>query len=543
MSSFPQSLRLLKWVQQRLYLDQLAQRTFIVSAVLAVVFAAALLAGRLTGLWGDWFELWTVLLVPVLGLCLAALWPRRPSVKEAAHAVDLQQSTKDLYLTLTMLDDAPGDYKPLVGKAAETRAPRIKPQDVVPLKWGQPSLISTAVLAALVLGVLFVPQLDPFGKVAAANVQDAQRKLLEDSRKISEMRKAQLTQKDTEADNSEEVEQAVEALKVSLSQMKKGDRQENDKRLRAHQDELGKIFRDKMNSTEMKRLGTEDLRTDQKLGAAGDQDQLRKMAKELQAGSTETMQQKMDEVADKLERLAKTSDPVEKSQLEREVQKQLKELSDFADNKAGSKALQAALKRAQEAMDAMKNEGLSKEAMEALKESLDVAQQEAQLLAQSARDMQTLDEALKLISQAKGLNAEDQLEGEMMAGNMSLEDYEEMYAQLMGMQSGAGAEGEGDGDGLGGRGMREGGVAPEKDDAQTDFVTQQSKSQIQQGKILLSMKSKGLSDSGEVRDEDYRRVVGEIKQNLEDVIEQEQIPPGYVDGIKQYFDTLENKGE
>lgn len=542
MSSFPRSLQMLKQVQRLLFLSQWGTRSFITAMVLAGLYAVALLVGRLTGMWADWFDLWTVSLVPGLALLLAYAWPRRPSVGDAAHAVDQRLHTKDLYLTLTMLDAAPGDYKPLVGMSAEEQAPKIKAVDVVPMKWERPSLISAAVLAVLVLGVIFVPTLDPFGKVAEANLQNEQRKLLEDSRKINELRKAQLAQKDTEAENSEEVDKAVEALKMGLTKMKKGDRQGNQKRLNEHQDELGKIYRDLMNSTELKKLGAEELRADQKLGSAGEQDMFRKMAKELQQGSTETMQQQMDELKDKLERLTKTSDPVEKSKIEREVQKQLKELSDFADKKAGSKALQAAIERAQQAMDAMKEEGLSKEAMDALKESLDLAQQEAASLAQSARDMKTLDEALQLISQAKKMNAEDMLEGEMMAGNMTLADYEEMYQQLMGMNSGQG-DGEGDGEGMGGRGMGEGGEAPEKDDAKTDFVTEQSKSQIQKGKILLSMKSKGLSDSGEVKDEEYKRVVGEIKQNLEDVIEQEQIPPGYVDGIKKYFDTLEAKGE
>ncbi|MCA9044879.1 MAG: hypothetical protein KDA69_11200, partial [Planctomycetaceae bacterium] len=326
-----------------------------------------------------------------------------------------------------------------------------------------------------------------------------------------------------------------------LSKMKKGDRKANADRIKEHQEELTKIYKDRMNSSEMKKLGSSELRADQKLGATGDQDMFRKMTKELQQGSTETMQHQMEELKDKLERLAKTSDPVEKSKLEREVQKQIQELSDFAGNKAGSKALQAALERAQSAMDSMKQEGLSKEAMEALKESLDVAQQEAQLLAQAARDMKSLDEALGLISQAKSLNADDQLDGEMMAGNMTLEDYEEMYAQLMGMQSGQG--GEEDGEGTGGRGMGEGGNVPEDDDAKTDFVDEQSKSQIQQGKILLSLKTKGLSDSGDVKDEEYVKVLGDLKQNIEQVIEQEQIPPGYTEGIKKYFDTLESKGE
>ena len=57
------------------------------------------------------------------------------------------------------------------------------------------------------------------------------------------------------------------------------------------------------------------------------------------------------------------------------------------------------------------------------------------------------------------------------------------------------------------------------------------------------MKTKGLSDSGDITDADYKRIVGEIQQSLDDVIEQEQIPPGYLGGIKKYFDTLDKEKE
>jgi hypothetical protein len=44
-----------------------------------------------------------------------------------------------------------------------------------------------------------------------------------------------------------------------------------------------------------------------------------------------------------------------------------------------------------------------------------------------------------------------------------------------------------------------------------------------------------------MKDANYKQIVGEIKQSLDDVITQEEIPPGYIEGIKKYFDTLEKK--
>ncbi len=358
---------------------------FLVTLALAGLYAAALLAGRLTGLWATWFEPWTVLLVPAAALALAALWPRRPGVQDAAHVIDQQQQTSDLFLTLTLLDSCPGEYQPLVGRDAELRAPKIKPAEVVPLQWERPSVISALVLGVLLAGAYFVPTLDPFGKVAEAREEEDQRKLLEDSRKITEIRRAQLKNKNVEAENSPEVEKALEALKAGFSEMKKGDRRANQEKLKEHQDELGKIFRKLINSPEVKKLNAEGLKADQKLGSLGEEEMFRKMQKELQQGSSESLEQQIDELKDKLERLTKTTDPLEKSELQRQMQKQLKELSDFAGKKAGSKEMQAALERAQQQLDAMKQEGLSKEAMEALQESLEVAQQEMQMLAQEMR--------------------------------------------------------------------------------------------------------------------------------------------------------------
>jgi hypothetical protein len=86
--------------------------------------------------------------------------------------------------------------------------------------------------------------------------------------------------------------------------------------------------------------------------------------------------------------------------------------------------------------------------------------------------------------------------------------------------------------------MGEGGEAPEDDSIKTDFVDERSKSAVQKGKILLSMKTKGLSDTGEARKE-YRAIVSDIKQGVAEAIEQEQIPPGYHDAIQKYFDQFE----
>ncbi len=327
------------------------------------------------------------------------------------------------------------------------------------------------------------------------------------------------------------MEKALESLQSSFQQFKPGQAKQNLERLSAHQKEIGEIFR-KLNSGELRKL-FDGLQGDQQLGQMHDQELFRQMQRELQAGSSEKLQGELAKVAENIKKLGQSTDPVERSELQRQVQKQLKELSDFAATKTGSQALNAALQRAAQQLEAAKQQGLSKEALDALQESLEVAEKEAQQLAQSARDLKSLEDALKLISMAKQAKGEPAQGEEGAEGELSLSDYAELYAELMRQyqqMEGTGGEGQGNSESV-----------PEDESAVTGFVDEKSKSAIQKGKILLSMKSKGLSDAGDVKDENYKRIVGEIRQSLDDVINQEEIPPGYVEGIKKYFDSIEKK--
>ena len=137
---------------------------------------------------------------------------------------------------------------------------------------------------------------------------------------------------------------------------------------------------------------------------------------------------------------------------------------------------------------------------------------------------------------AKQLNDQEKLDGEQAEGAQTIEEYAEFYTQLL-AQLGM-TEGEGDGEDTGGEGMGEGGVAPEDDSVETDFKTEQSKSAVTAGKVLLSVKTKGLSDKGDAKKE-YRSLIQKVKQGYSEAILQEQIPPGYHDGIKRYFDNLD----
>jgi hypothetical protein len=187
-------------------------------------------------------------------------------------------------------------------------------------------------------------------------------------------------------------------------------------------------------------------------------------------------------------------------------------------------------------------EGMDQESIEAAEKSLDLTKLELKEIAQSAKDLKALEEALKVVQMAKQLNDQEKLQGEDEEGTKTMEEYAEYYSQLLaelGMTEGQGDE---DGEGMGGEGMGEGGKAPEDESIVTDFKTEQSRSAVTAGKVLLSQKTKGMSDKGDASKE-YKTLIQKVKQGYSEAILQEQVPPGYHDGIKSYFDNLDKSSK
>jgi hypothetical protein len=506
--------------------------------VLASVYGMLLLASRVGGLLPDVFQLPTLWIIPGGALVLALLTARRPSLESSARQADTRQGTKDLFLTLTMLEGSAGEYKPLVSRDAERRAAQLKADAIVPFDMEPPAVIRLlsmpAAVGLLALAILFIPQLDPFGRKAAAEMQAELARRVETNRSLTEDRRDELKrQGDLENENSDEVAEAIEKLQADFQRMQPNQRVPNAERLAAQQRALGDRWR---------RLNTEQLRdllrnsnVDQRFGGQ-DAEQLRQWQRELMQGSSESMEQEMEEIKEALEALSKIEDPMERREAMRQVERRMRELAEFATEHAGSQQLEAAVNRALEAMEAMENaesDELAQQALQTMQESMEVAQMECQNLAQAARDMQSLDEAMRLISMAKQLNTEDMLDGEACEDCQGLSDYAELYEQMM-----AAMGGEGNGEGTGGEGIGEGGEVPEDDSIETDYVDERSRSAIRQGQVLLTMKTKGLSDSGEAVRE-YRAVMEDLKQGVSEAIESEQIPPGYHEAIQSYFDSIE----
>lgn len=553
MPNAPLSQQLLDQVQWRLRLVSIAWATLWAFLALWALYTAAFLTSRLGGVWVGYFSWESLAIVPVAAFLLGLFCHRRPKEEQIARLVDQASNSKDLFLTLAQLATSAGEYQPLVVQSAEERARQIAPANVVKYRFRnwKPAwvwLTATAIpnLMLVLAGLMFVlPQLDPFGVVQAAQRQEQRKERLSESRKATQLQLEALKQKEEQEADGTQTDQAIQDLKTAFNNMKPHDQKENQKTLMDEQRKLGEIWR-QLSAEKLKDLLQQGSLSEQSFGNA-DEDLLRKLAKELQEGKTQGVENEMKQamqdlkdLKDQLERLSKADTPEEKeaakkqaADLERQLKERLDRLNQLAEKKLNSQQLQAALERAMQQLDSATNPEMMQEAMESLQESLELAEMELKEIAQSAEDMKKLEDALKTLQMAKKLNGEEKLDGEQCQKCKSMKDYEELYQKLL-----AEMGGEGDGEGLGNRGQGKGGKAPEDDSVSSDFNTEHAKSQVQAGKVLLSMKTQGEGEEGDAV-KDYRSLLQKVRQGVSEAILVEQIPPGYHESIKSYFDSLD----
>lgn len=529
---------LLTRVCRRMRLASLGRTCFIAFLSLCVLFAVALVTARLSGLIPGWLDpslsTWMMLAsVPLLSLLVAVALHRRPSLPEAARLVDQSTGAKDLYLTLSLIDRSAGEYQPLVQRSADARATGVVPERILPFTWRRRYWHAVWVPAVVIVGVLFVPQLDPFGKVAKANLQVKRHEALADSKKATELRLVEVRRKLEEHEESNPTDEAIDELKLAFNKMIPTRKEDNQKVLMSEQKEIGKLWR-QFSAERLKDLMSSSTMGDQQFGA-NEEETLQKWTEELQQGNAGGVQKELEDVKQLMQRLAQTKDPVQRAELMQQMKEKLERLDELAEDKLNNQELAAALDRAMQQLELSDQKDLSQEALESAMQSLELAEHELQDLEQAIKDMKELEQALKTIQQAKKVNESEKLDGEKTGECKTLEDYERYYAQLLA----ASGEEPNDGNGLGQRGIGRGGEAPEDDSVETGFQAEQSKSAVVAGKMLLSMQQKGEAERGEVV-RDYKSLVQTVKQGAMQALNTEQIPPGYHDGIKGYFDALES---
>ena len=542
----PATQKLLRRVARRQRAASMGRRAHVFLLLLAGVYCLGLLASRLLAVLPDWFGWPTLLGVPAAAAVLGALLHRRPAERETARLVDTRADTHDLFLTSVLADESPGEYKPLVLGQAERRAASVEPRDVVPCSWRLKAAQAALVVVLLLLGVWFLPQLDPFGKEKGREELARRRQQLEQAGEEAERRAVLLKKKRPDAEVSKAAEQAIRDLKAELAAMKPSEAARNRDRLAAVQQRLNRLWRER--STERLRDSLARGRTAQQFGAAkGEHDA--EWRRQLRQGDTSGMQNSLDEVKEQARQLERLSDPDAQRELRNDMRRRLKDMERFTTANANSQSLGKGLKRALEQLGESKTPQLSDEALEALKKTLEATKLEAASLGQAIRDVEAIEKALKLVQLAKRLNELKGLDGKACQGGGKLEELAQrlgvLVAQLQGIQvvrvpgTGQGRKGEGGK----GKGRGEGGAAKEDPKTKTKFQPQLSRSAIRAGKTLLLMKQRDpKAEVGKAKD-DYQRGVEAVKRGVGEAILKERVPPGYHEAIKKYFDTLRTTRE
>lgn len=526
--------RLLHAVALRQAVASWARMFYLAAIGLYAVYLLVLLLSRLLGIIPDWFALVTLAVPAILAVPAAVGLMKHPDRRAAARAVDVKAATHDLFLTNLVLDDAVGDFSPLVAERAELRAQEIAAPEVVRYTWRRRAaqLLAAPLVVAL---ALLLPQLDPFGHAAEREKVALQRKKVETMRKNAEEKLALYDEKAVKAERSAEVERVTEDVKRTFRNLKPKDREGNLTRIGEQQKRAGDLWRKRSEEKLKDALARKPL--DQQFGGAAMQKQAQ-WAKELKSGKTQSLEQEIEAIQSLARKAAEATDEAEKKALQKKLQQRMAGLNEFLKDGLNSQQMQAAMDRAIEQLQAAQNPALQQQALEGLQAELQLAKAEMQRLGQNLRDLQALEEALQALQAAKAAAKAGNMPGQgQMAQMEAMEAYQQLFQQMagQGMMAGQG-QGQGEG-GMGAKGQGRGGSAPRDPALKTGFKTERSPSRLLAGKMLMEWKTRGLSEEGEVKEE-YAAQVEVIRDSVEEAVLHENVPPGYRSAIRKYFNTL-----
>ncbi|MDB6149966.1 MAG: hypothetical protein JWQ44_1414 [Chthoniobacter sp.] len=523
-----QTQRLIRQTARRQVLVSFGRSFHLALLIAAGAYACLLFSSRLLALLPNWFQPLSLLVIPGLAFAGALVVLRRPSPRETARLIDARSGSKELFLTAVLADDAPGEFQPVVVQQAEQRATTLRADKLLPFQWQRGARDGALTFAMLGLGVLFLPQLDPFKKEAARQKVSAQEQRLIATQKLTEVRRAEIAEQP--ATDSEQVKQALAQLEKTFKQAKPLEREANLKQLGEHQKEIGELWRKVSNDQLRNALD----KSAQSFGQA-DPKKLEQWREELKRGDLSGVKKELEAIREQMKQLAEQPDSAEKRAAQEQLAQKLNQLANGMKQLADSPKVNAALARALEQMDLAKLGQLSKDGMKAAMDSLNLTQQELDQLAQGLKDGKQLEEALKNLQMAKQLADGAKLDGGECKECNGMGDYAKLFAAKMGSSQEPGQGMAGMGPGIGNGAKR-----PEDDSVETGFKTEKATSQLSGGKMLLEWKTAEVGETG-ARTEEYREAVQQVKQGVSEAIQQEQVPPGYHDTIKRYFDTLPEK--
>ena len=523
--STPNTQRLVTRVARRQQIAAVASRLRWGMLGAASAYFVLLLVARLLALLPNWFTPASLCVIPATALVYALVFARRIPSKQTARLIDERTGSKELFLTAAMIGESPGEFQPIVLRQAEQRAAELDSAKVLPFLW-QRGLRDAACAAAIVVAaLLFLPQLDPFKK------EEERRKIVKEEERLRETKKITALRADqiAESPKTGQVEKALAELEKIFQAAKPAERETNLKRLGEQQKELGELWRKASNETPKEAFE----KSAQGFGNESDRRKIEEWREQMKKGDLSAVKKELSEIREQLKALAEKPDSAEKRAGMEQLMQRLAGLSDELKRQMPSPAVDA-LKRAMEQLDLAKLSQLSKDALDAARDSLNLSEEELAKLAQSMKDLQSLEDALKNLQMAKQLADAKCLDGEACKDCKGMGDYAALYASLC-KNKNIVDPGMGKNEGLGA-----GGKAPEDDSLKTDFKQEKEQSKLAGGKTLLQWKTSEVGESG-ARAEDFRDAIRDVKQRVSEAITAEQVPPGYHSAIQKYFDSLPEK--
>jgi hypothetical protein len=539
--------RLLRQTARRLLLNRISSRFLTCLMVTAGLYGTLLVLVRLLALIPVELPAGSLLVPLVAALVLALVLSRRPTAEQVARLVDRRVQTADLFLTAVRIERSVGAYQPVVVAQAEDAAPTVDCRQVVPFAWRNPALQMLGMLALLVTAFVLLPSLDPRGRAEDRAQLHSLAQELEENRQRNRQRTDVLVRQEARTESSPEVRRAMEQLLQTLGSMHTRQSERNDTRLREQQEQIGRLWRKAGTRQLDPRSGGRSF-SRQQLG--GMSEQAWEWQRELARGSTSGIKEELSELRKLTRQLADENDPGRRRQLQEELRQRLQRLSRLLDKELSSQPTGEVIQRAHQSLTMSGIEELSAEALAGLQESLELVGLELEAAMQELRDLQALEEALKALQMARRLNQQGRLSsgsGES-AQKRSLKDYSRLYQRLLaegtcqvcGRSDCPGASGGScTGGGTGGTGSGQGGRPPEDDSLTTAFRPEQSRSAMTAGAVLLQWQSRGVSAPGQAR-ESYQEAIRRVRQGASEAVLAEQVPPGYHEAIKRYFDTIES---
>ncbi len=529
----PQPQKLLREVAFRRAVILLGRRAYYFALIAGGVFAVLLLCSRLLALIPNWFSPASICLVPLVGVGIAAILQRRVTVADAARLADVKAKTHDLFLATAVTSQADGDYHPVMQEQAEAVGKKVRANAVAPFFWEKKTLYLAIVLGLLAVGVRYLPQLDPLGKGKQRTQASRLAEALKASEKATELRKAILESSGMNADQ-EQVEKAITKLEKTFQAAKPQTKEATLAQLGESQKELGGLWQ-KLSEEKLKSAFSSDT-VNQSFGST-DAAKTSEWKTALEKGDVSAIQKEINDLRAMAKHLANMPDSAEKQKLREQMRQRISQLADAASKQLGSPALNAAASRALEQMQMAQDNGLSKQAMEAVEKSLQLSEEEMAKMGQNMKDLQSLEKALKSMQMARQLAKDGKLDGSEDGDAASIDDYAALFEKSLAEKGDGNGVGQGGGNN-GGRGA--GGEVDYDESSKTRFKTEQSKSALHGGRMLMEWKSNGVSESGEAA-KGYRDALQQVQQGVSEAIAQEQVPPGYHEAIRKYFDGIEQK--